>query len=152
VTENNEQLESQVENAVKLHGHLGPFLVIGVRMGIAAKKFLKSENHNRNMKALVEVPLRTPFSCILDGIQSTTRCTIGNQKLRVRKSPRKIAARFETADSANALTVTVNPEIIREVRNQISKGAANESLAEKIASTPDNNLFKVEILKKHRQT
>jgi formylmethanofuran dehydrogenase subunit E len=150
LAENNEELASQVENAVKMHGHLGPFLVIGVRMGIAAKEFLKSENHTRNMKVLVELPLRTPFSCILDGIQVTTHCTLGNQRLKVKKSIRRISARFVSTDSDNALVVTVNPEIVKEVREQMSKGATNESLAETIASTPESRLLSFDMTKKRR--
>jgi formylmethanofuran dehydrogenase subunit E len=121
-------------------------------MGIAAKEFLKSENHNRNMKALVELPLRTPFSCILDGIQATAHCTIGNQRLKVKKSSRRIIARFESGDSDKALTITLNPEIVREVTDQISKGATNESLAHMIASTPESRLFRTDVAKKHSST
>jgi hypothetical protein len=36
--------------------------------------------------ARAKLPLSTPFSCILDGIQATTQCTIGNQKLRIKNS------------------------------------------------------------------
>lgn len=150
MAENNEQLESQVENAVELHGHLGPFLVIGVRMGIAATEFLKSESHNRNMKVQVELPLRTPFSCILDGIQVTTHCTLGNQRLKVKKSPGRISARFASTDSDKALAITVNPEIVREVREGMSKGATNESLAETIASTSESRLLSFDMTKKRR--
>ena len=144
-----EELKAEIRDAAKLHGHLGPFLVIGVRIGIAARKSLKLENHeNGKAWALVEVPLRTPFSCTLDGIQATTHCTIGNQRLKVRKSPRKISARFVTADET--LTVTVNPEIVKEVKEQISKGATNESLAETIASTPESRLLSLDMTKERR--
>ncbi|HLE75547.1 MAG TPA: FmdE family protein, partial [Candidatus Bathyarchaeia archaeon] len=34
------ELKLAIDNAQKLHGHLGPFLVLGVRMGIIAKKAL----------------------------------------------------------------------------------------------------------------
>jgi formylmethanofuran dehydrogenase subunit E len=150
LAENNEQLESQVENAVKFHDHLGPFLVIGIRMGIAANKFLKSESHNQNMKAIVELPLRTPFSCILDGIQVTTHCTLGNQRLKTKKSFRRISARFASTDSDKVLIVTVSPEIVREVREQMSKGATNEPLAETIASMPESRLLSFDMTKKRR--
>jgi formylmethanofuran dehydrogenase subunit E len=150
VTEEPEQLKTQIKDAVELHGHLGPFLVIGVRMGKVALQILKSGNQqDGELHAWVEVPLRTPFSCTLDGIQSTTHCTIGNQRLRVENSLRKISARFETRDSGKTLTITVNPEIVKEVTDEISKGTPNEAQAEVIASKPERQLFTLSINKKH---
>lgn len=145
------ELESQIEDAVELHGHLGPFLVIGVRMGRAAKQLLNPGNQpDMELLAYVQVHLRTPFSCTLDGIQLTTQCTIGNQRLKVKESRRRIAARFVTASSENAVTITVNPEVVKEVTEGISKGTRNEALAEVIASTPERRLFEIDIAKKPR--
>lgn len=146
MTEETKKLKAQIEDAVELHGHLGPFLVIGVRMGKAAKQILNPENQpNRRLFASVQVRLRTPFSCTLDGIQSTTQCTIGNQRLKVKESRRKITARFETTPSENTVTITVNPEIVKEVTEGISRGTRNEVLAEVIASAPERKLFKIDI-------
>jgi len=55
-----------LESAVRLHGHLGPFLVLGLKMGIGAKKILgekpeRCEVETRNVK---------PFLCALDGINA----------------------------------------------------------------------------------
>jgi formylmethanofuran dehydrogenase subunit E len=150
VTEESKQLRTQITDAVELHGHLGPFLVIGVRIGRAAKQILNSENQGKGeLYASVEVPLQTPFSCILDGVQSITHCTIGNQRLRVEKSRRNITARFETTESDKTLAIVVNPEIVKEVTDKISKGATNETLAEAIASMPENKLLKLNITEKH---
>jgi formylmethanofuran dehydrogenase subunit E len=151
VTEEPEQLRTQIKDAVELHGHLGPFLVIGVRMGKVAMQILKSGNQqDEELHALAKVPLKTPFSCTLDGIQSTTHCTIGNQRLRAENSLRKISARFETTHSDKTLTITVNPEIVKEVIDEISKGTPNETQAEVIASTPERQLFTISTTNKHR--
>jgi formylmethanofuran dehydrogenase subunit E len=150
VTEETIQLKTHIENAVRLHGHVGPFLVIGVRMGKAAKQLLDSEPQHNNLHVSVGVPLRTPFSCTLDGIQSITHCTIGNQRLRVKRSREKITARFEIADSDKTLTMTVNPKIVKDVMHEISKGTSNEALADVIVSTPERRLFKSNITKKQR--
>jgi formylmethanofuran dehydrogenase subunit E len=150
VTEEAKEIRKQMKEASELHGHLGPFLVIGVRMGKTAKQILNSENQqNRELHVSVKVPLLTPFSCILDGIQSTTHCTIGNQRLSVKKSRQKIAAQFETTDSDKTLTITVIPKIVKELTDKISKGIPSEALAETIASTPRHQLLKLAITKKH---
>jgi formylmethanofuran dehydrogenase subunit E len=137
-----ERLTSAIRTAEKLHGHLGPFLVIGVRMGKTAKKVLGVKG-NSKLQAEAGVPLLTPFSCVLDGIQAVTNCTIGNQKLRVKNSKKEIAVSF-TLDSAKVISISVKPEVVKRLMNRISEGASNEELAREIARTPEDQLFTVE--------
>ncbi len=134
-----------IEKAAEFHGHLGPFLVIGVRMGIIAKRILKPNiKEDKRLQATVKVPLLTPFSCILDGIQTATQCTIGNQKLRIENSKKEITAHFELQNLNRVTRVSVNPKIIKELMSEMSKGLTNEELARKIARMPQNHLFKIE--------
>ena len=79
------ELISPLEKAADFHGHLGPFLVIGVRMGLIGLKNIGKYN-NGQLSIDVSLPLRVPFSCIIDGLQVTTHCTVGNQKLSVKDS------------------------------------------------------------------
>jgi len=149
VSEVAKEIRKQIREASELHGHLGAFLVIGVRIGETAKQVLKVENQqNRGLHVSVKVPLQTPFSCILDGIQSTTHCTIGNQRLNVKQSRQTITAQFETTDSDKTLTITVNPKIVKELTDKISKGTPSEILAETIVSTPRNQLLKLDVQRK----
>jgi formylmethanofuran dehydrogenase subunit E len=139
---NKKELETPISDAVRLHGHLGPFLVIGVRMGaIANRIFASSSNKHGTSQVTVKVPLRTPYSCVLDGIQSTTKCTIGNQRLKVQDSPKEITAQFRVQGSDKSLIISANPKMIGEIENEFSRGTTNEELAEKIASTPEDQLF-----------
>jgi formylmethanofuran dehydrogenase subunit E len=140
--QNEEKLKSAIKTAEKLHGHLGPFLVIGVRMGETVKQVLSIKESGK-LQAEATVPLLTPFSCVLDGIQATTSCTIGNQKLRIKNSKEEISASF-TLDSAKAIKISVKPEIVKNLMNEISEGASNEELARKIAKKPEDQLFTVE--------
>jgi len=133
-----------VEKAADLHGHLGPFLVIGVRIGILAKGILKaSAVENNKLQVTAKLPLLTPFSCIIDGIQATTQCTVGNQKLRIENSQAQIIVHFQQ-NSDNALRIQVNPKVIDKLKNRFSKGASNEELAWEIASMPESWLFIIE--------
>jgi len=60
----------EIRNAENLHGHLGPFLVIGVRIGMLAKGISNANTWESNkLRVTARLPLLTPFSCILDGIQ-----------------------------------------------------------------------------------
>lgn len=136
------EVASLIKDAVKLHGHLGPFLVIGVRMGSFAERTLNLDAvGKRELRVSVRIPFFTPFSCALDGIQVTTNCTIGNQKLRVEKSRKKIVARFELQGSDRVLCISVNPKVVKELVDEISNGVTNEELAGRIVSMPEQQLF-----------
>jgi len=139
------ELTSLIKKAADFHGHLGPFLVIGVRMGTLAKKILNvNAEENSVLRITARLPLLTPFSCILDGIQVITQCTVGNQKLRIEHSQAKVIVYFERKNSHKALRIHVNPKIIKELKDRYSEGASNEELAREIASMPESRLFIIE--------
>ena len=141
----NDDLVLEIRNAEKLHGHLGPFLVIGVRIGSLAKRILNTSTKESNeLRVTAKLPFLTPFSCILDGIQATTQCTVGNQKLKVENMQAQIIMHFEQQDSDKALKIRVNPEIVGELKTKYSKGASNEELAWEIAYMKESQLFIIE--------
>jgi len=78
---NEEQLNHALKKAVEFHGHLGPFLVIGVKMGLLGRNTF-------NGKYSVEVRTQycPPLSCVIDGIQISTGSTIGNGGLTIKDS------------------------------------------------------------------
>ena len=139
----NTDLTELIEKAADFHGHLGPFLVIGVKMGKFAKTNL-SNAENGNLETTVKVPLLTPFSCVLDGIQVTTHCTTGNRRLIIENSQKEIAVDFKLQNSNKTLKVLVNPKMVEKLMNRISEGASNEELAWKIACMPESQLFTME--------
>ncbi|MEM1566584.1 MAG: formylmethanofuran dehydrogenase subunit E family protein [Candidatus Bathyarchaeia archaeon] len=138
-----EALMLDVKNAEKLHGHLGPFLVIGVKMARMAKKALNLNQANQwDLRVFAELPLETPFSCILDGIQATTRCTVGNRRLKIRNSNGNMTAVFKSRNKI--LKVRVKPHLVKTLRQQLLEGVSNEKLAWALANTPEDQMFDVE--------
>jgi formylmethanofuran dehydrogenase subunit E len=137
-----EELESVIKDAEKLHGHLGPFLVIGVRIGQTAKKVLLANlKESDKLEATDKLPLSPPFSCILDGIQASAHCTIGNQRLKIENLKGEMTVHFKLRNSSKILKISINQKIIEELMNKISEGNSSEDLAWKIARTPENELF-----------
>jgi formylmethanofuran dehydrogenase subunit E len=137
-----EKLKLAIKEAEKFHGHLGPFLVLGVRMGETAKRILETiREENGSLQVTVKIPLLTPFSCVLDGIQVTTQCTIGNQRLKIENSSKEISAIFQCAKTGKKLKISVNPKITEALMEKLSEGFSNEELAWEIARTPENQLF-----------
>ena len=143
--QNEEELKAMIDNAQKLHGHLGPFLVIGVRMGMIAKKALSvSDDQCGLLKASVKVPLFPPFSCLLDGIQASTSCTVGNQRLTIENSE-EICVNFAKQNAGRTVKITLKPKIAEELKKKLAKGSLTEKFALELAHMPENQLFNVEI-------
>jgi len=142
--QNKEELKAMIDNAQKLHGHLGPFLVIGVRMGMIAKKALSvSDDQCGLLKASVKVPLFPPFSCLLDGIQVSTSCTVGNQRLIIENSE-EICVNFAKQNAGRTVKITLKPKMAEELKKKLTKGSLTEKFALELARTPENQLFNVE--------
>jgi len=140
-----EEISLLIENAVKLHGHLGPFLVIGVRIGDAAKSRLNvDDNDSRKLRANIKTPLSTPFSCVIDGIQASTSCTVGNQRLKIEDSAKEITASFTLQGINKTMKILVNPKVVEDLVKKMSKGADAEQLAIKIAHMQAEQLFVLE--------
>jgi formylmethanofuran dehydrogenase subunit E len=141
--QNQDELASTIDTARKLHGHLGPFLVIGVRMGVIAKKTLcASDEQCALLRAKVAVPLFPPYSCLLDGIQVSTTCTIGNQRLTIENSE-EICANFTKHNASKTVKITLNPKMMKELKKKLSEDALTEEFALKIAGLPENQVFNI---------
>lgn len=141
----NKELEGLLEKAVDWHGHFGPFLVLGVRMGLVGTRELGEKRGDPKLRVTVMTRPSVPFSCVIDGIQASTGCTIGNRKLRLRDSQKSIAAKFRISER-NSVTVTLNPAKQEELEKLLSRHPSlreMEEIASNVISTPEKGLFNV---------
>ena len=132
-----------IKKAADFHGHLGPFLVMGVRMGLIGVRELEAKGNEEKLRVTVMLRNSVPFSCVIDGIQVATKCTIGNKKLRLRRSL-GIAARFEL-QRGEQVTVAVNPASFDTLKKKLlAENVPPEEvrqLAQLVASMPEEELF-----------
>jgi formylmethanofuran dehydrogenase subunit E len=70
-----------INEAVKFHGHLGPYLVLGLLAGELALKKLKTRKHF-GIEVRVWGADKKPKSCFLDGLQLSTGATYGKGNIR----------------------------------------------------------------------
>lgn len=77
------------------HGHYQPYIALGIRMGELAMDLLDAKRHE--LKIVSETSTKPTFSCMTDGLQLVTGCTIGNGKLKVLEEA-KLAATFSKDD------------------------------------------------------
>jgi len=83
-----------LKNAVKLHGHLDPFLVLGLKMSLRAEKILGEKPE----KCEIETVSSKPFLCVLDGIKAV----IGSDAVSVREG-NGLSAKFGKANSEDVI-------------------------------------------------
>ncbi len=134
-----------IEFARQLHGHVGPYLVIGLKMGAVAKKVLSlHDNEIARLRAEVAVPLYPPFSCLLDGIQVSTTCTIGNQRLQFKNS-KIIQGTFIVEETGKTVKVTMNKKSKEILEEKKKEDKLSEAYAWELAEMPDNQLFEISV-------
>ena len=75
-------LPNELQKAKDFHSHLGPYLVIGLRMGQAIVKRLGQEPFSISITCYTGS--KPPLSCIVDGLQLSTPCTVGNGGIVIR--------------------------------------------------------------------
>lgn len=130
-------IDPELLKAKQFHGHLGPYLVVGLRMGkLITEAFGQSPF---SYKIAVTVGWKPPQSCIIDGLQLTTPCTIGNSMIQV-QDLQEIEAQAIMA--SEKLTLRLNPTIRTKIDRDTTK-ANEESFAQEIWEMQAENLFLV---------
>jgi formylmethanofuran dehydrogenase subunit E len=71
--------------AVRFHGHDGPFLALGYRLGRYLIRRLKPEGI-MGLRIIVTTRMQKPFTCLIDGLQCSTFATLGKGNLITRVS------------------------------------------------------------------
>jgi formylmethanofuran dehydrogenase subunit E len=133
-----EKLDEELKNIEKFHGHLGPYVVVGYRMGKIANKKLGSDPFSK--KVLVYTGKIPPLSCLIDGIQISSGCTIGKGNLEV-KNENQAKAIF-SKNSGKGIEITLKEEIKQEIDTNVTEENLVK-ISEKIFKKTDNELFKI---------
>jgi formylmethanofuran dehydrogenase subunit E len=135
-------VNSLLPGAEDFHTHLGPFLVLGLKAGLIALSELNSRKGDPQLRAEVGLPYRIPISCLLDGLQYSTGCTVGNKRLSFREST-DITMTF--AEGAKSVELTLSEASIRLLRPLLAGGHLDEKqlsdLAHSMTATNENELF-----------
>ncbi|MFB3787866.1 MAG: formylmethanofuran dehydrogenase subunit E family protein [bacterium] len=69
-----------MEELARFHGHLGPFIVLGTRIGEHAVTAHHFPRHF-GLTVKVECPDQPPQSCLIDGLQLSTGATLGKRNI-----------------------------------------------------------------------
>jgi formylmethanofuran dehydrogenase subunit E len=75
-------------DAIRFHGHDGPFLALGYRLGRYLMKTMKPAGI-MDLRIRVRIKRQKPYTCVLDGLQCSTFATLGKGNLLVQRSSGK---------------------------------------------------------------
>ena len=130
--------ERKLEAAKAFHGHFGPYLALGLRLGEFALSALKARKHF-GIKVTVHCPPQPPPSCMVDGLQISTGATYGKRNIELVPSD-EIAVQFVNTDTNERLTLRV-PEFVREQMATWLKELGDEEAFRRVLEA--ENLFEV---------
>ena len=118
-----------LENAVRIHGHLGPFLVLGLKMSIRAEKILGEEPN----RCELETTNKKPFLCVADGIKAV----IGSDAVTVREGS-GLSARFGKAKDGEVVIAVKKALVEKYAEGPWEK---SEEYAQEVIQSNDEQLF-----------
>jgi formylmethanofuran dehydrogenase subunit E len=121
-------------DAVRFHGHLGPWAMLGLRIGQMALADLDCQGYF-DVRIDVAGPIaRPPARCILDGLQFATGATMGKDAITA-----TVADQFEirVTNTKTDQTIGYRPtEQFFETIAKMSGGQHVENLAREVARMP----------------
>jgi hypothetical protein len=137
--------EQLMWRARQFHGHLEPWLTLGIVMGQYAVERLGGQKYYK-LNATVETDGLAPHVSILDGLQFSTGCTVGNRNLTVvRPSRSRAPIRVEFVGSRGAgdsVTLEVLPSIYPKCEAWTRSGEDEKVVFKRVYHMPVNQLFR----------
>ena len=112
--------------AIEFHGHLGPWLVLGL---VAGKYIVKKLKARRHFGLAIETCglNKKPKTCLLDGLQLSTGCTMGKTNLSSTNSS-FIKITGLNKDTKKKVTVRFKKHVL-ELLNAVGDHKTSEKIA-----------------------
>jgi formylmethanofuran dehydrogenase subunit E len=130
-----------LDDIKKFHGHIGPYVIIGYKIGIIANKLLDSDPFSKKVK--VWTKKFPPMSCVIDGIQLSSGCTIGKGSIVV-KNGEFLKTEFSN-NEGKKIQISLKMQIKEDIEQNVKKDNM-ESYSKKILQMLDSDLFNIKEL------
>ena len=131
-----------------MHGHVGPWNVLGWRIGQAALREFDTQWGRHALEIICYVPMQTPYTCMADGLVIGTGNCIGRLDIRLAEvmSMDLIHVAVRRNDGAGPVLIfKPRPEYLLQIRKP--KAQELEELSRKCAAAEESELFNVERIK-----
>ncbi len=131
-----------IEEAVRFHGHLGPYLVLGILAGELAIKRLRHKKYF-GLKVKVYGATQKPKSCLIDGLQLSTGATYGKGNIEKLDGP-VIKVGFCNRINHKKIILELKDDLIRKL-NKTNTHKDSELLAKRLYKTEHTKLFNLQL-------
>ncbi len=129
-----------LNEAVRFHGHLGPYLVLGILAGEFALKRLKCKKYF-GLKVKVYDANKKPKSCLIDGLQLSTGITYGKGNIK-KLNGSGIKIEFQNHNGHKKITLRLKKDLIQALKKTKSH-KVSELLAKRLYKTDYSELFEL---------
>ena len=133
-----EQSEEFLLRAIEFHGHLGPYLVLGLKAGLYANQIFGRDP--MKTEALIKTNTSPPQSCFADGVQFSTGCTLGKGNISL-KEGEGLLVTFKKNNQK--ITLKLKKGIIEEMNSLPSQEEAWENLAKDFYKREIEKVFEI---------
>lgn len=140
-SKSSEWSQNLLDRAVEFHGHQGPFMIVGLKMGLTALKLFKARGWF-DMTCIMDLPFTPPYSCVIDGVQVATGCTMGKRNIEVRDRE-GISGEFTT--DKGRIRLSLKSKLLKRIKETLalSDDGATQALMEEIIEANDRSLFEI---------
>jgi formylmethanofuran dehydrogenase subunit E len=122
----------------QFHGHLGPYVVIGYMMGKLANKYIGSDPFSKSV--VVYTGPTPPLSCLIDGIQISSGCTLGKGNITIQLGG--IPKACFTNKEGKRIEISLKPNIKQEIDTTVTERNA-ESYSKQLFKKSNQDLFDI---------
>jgi len=128
-----------------MHGHVGPWNVLGWRIGKAALREFDSKWGWHELDIICYVPLKTPYSCMADGLVIGSGNTIGRLDLRLAEvvSMDFIHVCVRRKDGTGPVMI-FKPRLAYMRHIDAPKPEALEKLSRECSTLDENDVFEIQ--------
>lgn len=128
--------EELLEAASAFHGHTGPYLILGLKAGEIAEQCFGHDPFKISCEVHCEP--KPPQSCIVDGIQFYTSCTMGKGNIRLVASE---TLRIVFRKGRSSVDLSLKGEVAAMLK--IAKGEESDRLGDRLYGKPAEDIFTI---------
>lgn len=134
--------KTKIKEAIAFHGHLGPYLILGLLAGEYALKRLGCRKHF-GLEVEARGADKKPKSCLIDGLQLSTGATFGKGNIRKAKG-RGISIIFSSKETKRKIRLSLKKELIDRL-DSLESHHDSEAFAIELSRANQGELFNLQL-------
>ncbi|MCX7919270.1 MAG: formylmethanofuran dehydrogenase subunit E family protein [bacterium] len=128
---------------IQFHGHLGPYLVLGYRMGAIGLRETNAKKYF-GVNIAVHCPNKPPVRCLIDGLQFATGATYGKANICITKFTDTVKVVIKNTTTKKTVTISFNPKWYQLFKQNLTPDEEEMNvLSYTILRAPEQELFRI---------